>query len=247
MRARGIKPDFFTDEDIVELTPWARLLFIGLWCMADRAGRMTDKPKQFKIKLFPCDSVDVETLLEELLNHGFIVRYMVGEARYIQVKNFEKHQSPHAKEAPSTLPAPGEHRASTVLAPDKHRASTGRAALTVDTDTDTDTDTLPVSPDDVFYHWKKVMNKNSATHFDDKRKRAVKWALKTYGFEGCCAAIDGYANSDWHMGRDPQTGGKQFNNLTLIFRDAEHAEKFMTKPPSVLDEIDRIWGGDNGD
>ena len=37
-RIRTIKPDFFTSEDIVVLTPWARLLYIALWCEADREG-----------------------------------------------------------------------------------------------------------------------------------------------------------------------------------------------------------------
>ena len=101
----------------------------------------------------------------------------------------------------------------------------------------------------VFDHWKQVMGRNGSTCFDDKRKKAVKWVLKTYSIEDCLAAIDGYAASDWHMGRDPKTGGKKNNDLTLIFRDAEHAEKFMHQPKarSALEEIDRIWGGDNDD
>ena len=39
-RIRTIKPDFFTSEDIVGLTPEARLLYIALWCEADREGRL---------------------------------------------------------------------------------------------------------------------------------------------------------------------------------------------------------------
>jgi hypothetical protein len=100
---------------------------------------------------------------------------------------------------------------------------------------------------EIFDHWKQVMGRNGSTCFDDKRKKAVKWALKTYGTADCIAAVDGYAASDWHMGRDPTTGGKKNNDLTLIFRDAEHAEKFMHQPAklSALEEIDRIWGGDD--
>jgi hypothetical protein len=72
----------------------------------------------------------------------------------------------------------------------------------------------------------------------------VKWALKNYGLERCIAAIDGYATSDFHMGRDPKSGGKKWDDLTLIFRDAEHAEKFMDAPRTGCEEVDRIWGND---
>jgi hypothetical protein len=232
MRARGIKPDFFTDEGIVDLTPWARLLFIGLWCVADRAGRMVDKPKQLKIKLFPCDPVDINGLLEELCEYGFIIRYEAGGARYIEVKNFAKHQSPHVKEAASTIPAPC-----------KSGACTRRAALTVDTDTDTDTDTSADADRQVFDHWRTAMHHNGATVFDNKRRKAVKWALKNYGIDNCIAAIDGYAASDFHMGRDPKSGGKKYDDLTLIFRDAEHAEKFMDAPKTGCEAVDEYWGG----
>lgn len=106
MRARGIKPGFFTDEAVVDLSPWARLLFVGLWCVADRAGRLLDKPKQLKIQLFPCDNVDVDKMLDEIAAAGLITRYPAQEERFIEVVNFTKHQSPHVKEAESTIPAP---------------------------------------------------------------------------------------------------------------------------------------------
>jgi hypothetical protein len=101
---------------VVELTPWARLLFVGLWCEADRAGRLVDKPKQLKIHLFPVDNVDVEALLAEIEAQGLIIRYSVQGERFIQVRNFCKHQTPHVKEAESTRPAPDEHQTSTVQA-----------------------------------------------------------------------------------------------------------------------------------
>ncbi len=39
MRSRNIKPDFFLNEDLAEVSHTSRLLFIGLWCFADRDGR----------------------------------------------------------------------------------------------------------------------------------------------------------------------------------------------------------------
>ena len=39
-RIRTIKPEFFTSDDICALSPLARLLYVGLWCEADREGRL---------------------------------------------------------------------------------------------------------------------------------------------------------------------------------------------------------------
>jgi hypothetical protein len=48
-RARNIKPAFFKNEQLVELGMSTRLLFIGLWCLADREGRLEDRPKRIKM------------------------------------------------------------------------------------------------------------------------------------------------------------------------------------------------------
>jgi hypothetical protein len=106
-RARNIKPGFFKNEDLAECTPWARLCFIGLWTLADREGRLEDRPKRIKGELFAFDAIEVEPLLQELEHRrGFIQRYRVSEQALIQILNFGKHQNPHHREAPSTLPAP---------------------------------------------------------------------------------------------------------------------------------------------
>lgn len=113
-RARNIKPGFFKNELLVELPFEYRLLFVGLWTMADREGRLEDRPTKIKMELFPADSVDVDSGLQALHDAGFLQRYEANGKRLIQVLTWAKHQNPHVKEAKSTLPAPGEHHASTV-------------------------------------------------------------------------------------------------------------------------------------
>ena len=61
-RIRTIKPEFWTDEKIVELSAFARLLFIGLWNFADDAGRMEFSAKRLKMQIFPADDVDISAL-----------------------------------------------------------------------------------------------------------------------------------------------------------------------------------------
>jgi hypothetical protein len=105
-RARNIKPAFFKNEDLAELPFDVRLMFIGLWTLADREGRLEDRPKRIKMELFPADDVDVDAGLWALQERGFIIRYEADNQQCIQVVAFAKHQAPHIREAPSALPAP---------------------------------------------------------------------------------------------------------------------------------------------
>jgi hypothetical protein len=119
-RARNIKPGFFTNGDLLECDPLARLLFAGLWCEADRRGILEDRPKTIKVKILPGDSCDIEALLGQLAERGFIGRYEANGVRCIVIPSFDKHQNPHVKEQENGLPLPVEHQTSTVLAPDKN-------------------------------------------------------------------------------------------------------------------------------
>lgn len=105
-RARNIKPGFFTNEELAECSLAARLCFAGLWLLADREGRLEDRPKRIKGQLFPYDSFEVEPLLRELAARGFIRRYMAGDIEAIQVLEFAKHQTPHYSEKSSVIMAP---------------------------------------------------------------------------------------------------------------------------------------------
>lgn len=113
-RARNLKPSFFKNEQLVELDFWVRLLFAGLWTLADREGRLEDRPKKIKMELFPADDVDVNHGLQQLHDSGFILRYEAGGSKYIQIVKFLEHQNPHVKEAPSIIPTPDEHSANTI-------------------------------------------------------------------------------------------------------------------------------------
>lgn len=105
-RIRTIKPEFFRSEDIGMLTPMTRLLFIGLWTMADKEGRLLDRPRRIAVELFPYDEdFDAQTALEELQSFDLIERYEVDGVKCIQVLGFSKHQRPHPKEPESELPA----------------------------------------------------------------------------------------------------------------------------------------------
>jgi hypothetical protein len=89
-KIRGVKPDYWTDEDIVELSIPARLLFIGLWNYACDNGHLQDKPKQIKMRILPSDDVNCSELLREIEAKGCIRR----DADWITIPNLAHHQKP---------------------------------------------------------------------------------------------------------------------------------------------------------
>lgn len=105
-RARNIKPGIMENEDLAEMDFAHRLLFIYLWMLADREGRIEDRPKRIKVQAFPYDdAMDINSMLDELSKRGFIVRYSAAEVDAIQVVSFKKHQAPHVREKDSSLPS----------------------------------------------------------------------------------------------------------------------------------------------
>jgi hypothetical protein len=111
-RSRNIKPGFYKNEDLAECSIWARFIFPGLWMLADREGRLEDRPKRIKAELLPFDSQDVEPLLAELASRKdeqgipFIIRYQNSAGRFIQISKFLTHQSPHYSEKKSVIKPP---------------------------------------------------------------------------------------------------------------------------------------------
>ena len=104
MKTRYLKPGFFKNEELFALPATARILYQGLWLMADTEGRLRDRPGEIQGEVFPYGRGSVEPLLKKLTEGGFIKRYEVGRQKLIWVPTFLDHQKPHAHEPASTLP-----------------------------------------------------------------------------------------------------------------------------------------------
>lgn len=99
VRARNLKPGFFKNEYLLSLSPLHRILFAGLWCIADRNGILEDRPLKIKIEILPSDDCDVDIMLNELENaDGLIKRYIIENKKYIKIEKFSKHQNPYTNE-----------------------------------------------------------------------------------------------------------------------------------------------------
>ena len=63
---------------------------------------MEDRPAKIKAQLFPYHDADINKLINALA--GFVARYEVDGARYLEIINFKKHQHIHPDEKQSIIP-----------------------------------------------------------------------------------------------------------------------------------------------
>lgn len=106
-RIRSVKPEYFDDPDVGQLSAEAALAFVGLWTQADKRGRLPDDPRRLKVRIRPYSSADFGATLAELVEAGFLIRYQSSDGvKLLQVRSFEKHQKTHKLEPDSQYPAP---------------------------------------------------------------------------------------------------------------------------------------------
>lgn len=92
-RIRTIKPEFWTDEKIVQLPYEVRLLFIGMWNFCDDYGFIWDEPDRIKMQVLPADNVNVQGAIDLLCAAGLLEIYVSESGdRSFKVAKFSDHQ-----------------------------------------------------------------------------------------------------------------------------------------------------------
>lgn len=92
-RIRSIKPELWTDDEFTECSLSARLLFIALWNFATDHGVLPDKPRQLKMQCLPADTIDVDPLITELIEHDFLIRrHAPNGDKVLVIRTFDKNQ-----------------------------------------------------------------------------------------------------------------------------------------------------------
>ena len=101
MRARWLKPEFFTDKKIAALGPWAALVYQALWCMADDGGTAQCDPEWVYSQMFYWWGTsaalvpEIAGAVQHLVQSGRIACYTVGDETYARIINWTKHQLVH--------------------------------------------------------------------------------------------------------------------------------------------------------
>ncbi len=99
MRARWLKPEFFTDKKVAQSGATAALVFQALWCLADDGGVSIADADYVKGQLFfrwaDIGTNEIEEALRHLTGTGQVRLYDVGDTRYAEIQQFAKHQPVH--------------------------------------------------------------------------------------------------------------------------------------------------------
>jgi hypothetical protein len=109
-RIRTIKPEFWTNSQVMDCSTNSRLLFIGLWNFCDDAGRHELSPKKIKAEIFPSDDflvADVQGMIDELESNGLIVTYDFDNKGYLFITGW-KHQKIDKPQKPRCPPPPND-------------------------------------------------------------------------------------------------------------------------------------------
>jgi hypothetical protein len=253
-RIRTIKPEIWTSEQVIACSPIARLLFIGLWNFCDDNGVHSASYIRLKAEVFPADNFntpEIKIWINELINNELIREYMIDDKAYWIVTGWKKHQRIEKPTYRHPLPQSDlkkieDNSTTTQRELDELSLSTphlldelsttewkgmesnGKEKDICEVETSpgvvSDTDSL-AGMSEIFQHWQTVMNHPRAK-FDTKRQRAIKNALKLgYSIADLKQAIDGCANNPFNMGQNERQ--QVYDQIMLIFRDADHIERFM--------------------
>lgn len=107
-RRRMIDPNIWESEDFNSLSDMERLLFIGMFSLADDEGRGRASSNYLKVKVFPYDDRtpdDIEQGINHIAEVMSVTIYMVGERRYYQLDHWDEWQTIQ-KPKPSKIPSP---------------------------------------------------------------------------------------------------------------------------------------------
>ena len=105
MRIRSIRPEFWHGEKVLKLTPWARLLLLGLNNYCDDHGRGEWNLISIRAHIFPDKPIkSVEKWIGELVKLGCIQKYTVDGKTYLDIPNWHDLQRPNRAQ-PSKLPS----------------------------------------------------------------------------------------------------------------------------------------------
>ncbi|HAU0282335.1 TPA: hypothetical protein JBF45_15450 [Legionella pneumophila] len=253
-RNRMIKCEYWTSEQVLSCSPLARLLFIGFWNFADDRGIHPASYISLKAEVFPSDNLsiaEIKSLVEELITNNLLIAYEVDGKHYWLVTGWKKHQridkptyrhplplfsksdliqgtiAENSTSNPEDIDDESATPLQKVATKEKEKkVKENNKICEVETSPfDTTQASSSISVQEIFQHWQITMSKPKAK-LDKKRQHIIKTALKLgYTPTELKQAIDGCAKTPHNMGKNDRN--QIYNAISLIFRDADHIERFI--------------------
>ena len=93
-RKRMIDPNIWQSEDFSKLSTLGKLVFIGLFSLADDEGRGRCNPVYLKSTLFPYEegirSTDIDKTLSEISSNMSVIFYSCDGSSYYSIKPYQR-------------------------------------------------------------------------------------------------------------------------------------------------------------
>ena len=237
MRIRTVKPEFWQDEDLAEISETARLVAIGLLNCADDEGFFNANERLVQSSLFPLTepSLSVHECFNQLVECGYLKLYacVEGKKTYGHVVNFTKHQKVNRPSPSRIKPVVDftEHSVRThkQLTVGKEQGTGNREQVVVKTKS------AKANQDvvEVFNYWKEVMKKPSSSILNPKRTKAIEGRFKEgYTVYQIKMAITGCSMTPHNMGQNDNN--KKYDDIELICRDGVKVETFANNCQEIL-------------
>lgn len=239
MSWRAIQDSVATSESLSALSDFAERLFWRLLAKSDPWGRLPGSPRKIKGLCVPliarASETRIEKALEELASSGRILCYEVDGSAFIEIVDFDSNQPK------DVLGRSGERYGSRI--PDPPRGATPRnSAHHRATPAESESERKKESPlkgakerksdvELVYAHWRAVLGKSDPRYnrISPGRRQKITARLREFSAEDLCRAIDGVALDDW-------PDRSRYDDLTIIFRDTEHVDRFLgyaDSPPAA--------------
>lgn len=253
-RIRTIKPEFWTDPDIVGMPMDARLFFIGCWNHADDYGVLKDDPGRLRLQIMPADDIDAKGIVDELVARRHLLRMVAPDGTPVLViRTFSVHQKIDKRAAgrygkpEEFTPSHTDSDQSPPIPTDSTpgREGKGREVTPVDDggglrllEADSSSQATTGDVEVVFDAWVESTGKRKgATKLTPDRRRLIRKQLALYDVTDLVDAVRGWRKVPHNRGdNDRRT---VYNDLELLLRDAKHIEQFR--------DAERSGHGDDGD
>ena len=181
-RIRTIKPEFWTDGDLLRVSRDTRLFYIGLWNFSDDNGVLEYDPMGLKAKIFPIDKIDIEKLITELSSIGKVILYEVNNRKYLYLKNLSNHQIID-RPRKSHLPLPEENQLKSIeISSIRKEGKEGKEGKEY--------------PTQEFFDYFLLKTKKSY-RLSPERKKIIETRLNDHSLEELKRAVDNFVLDDW--------------------------------------------------
>lgn len=94
-RNRMIKPEFWGDEKLSQVSMQARLFYIATWNFSDDFGVIKGHPLWLKNNIFPYDEIkmkDFNAWLKELMLIKRLIPFQINGEKFLYISKFNSHQ-----------------------------------------------------------------------------------------------------------------------------------------------------------